>query len=296
LSDEFDCKKIDPGLSYQNFIAPPPLRLNTTEKDVKITVAISADIISILDIDEIDSIFHVQFFLHLTWYDSRLKFYNLKTDTGLNTLSPSEKEEIWKPILVFENTELKESTVVDEDASLTITKAGGFFLSETDKVENQQTFAGDENSITLTRFYNTRFICNYNMQWYPFDIQVCDLTLSLKGKSSDFARLKTEVLQYLGVLEVNQYVVTNFSILVRDTGPGNSDLKISIVLGRKLLTIVLTTFVPTVLLSMISFSTNHFKNFFFEAIVTVNLTVLLVLTTLFIKVIFTFLLWISSCK
>ena len=159
-----------------------------------------------------------------------------------------------------------------------------------EKVENQQTFAGDENSITLSRFYNTRFICNYNMQWYPFDIQVCDLTLSLKGKSSDFARLKTEVLQYLGVLEVNQYVVTNFSMLVRDLGPGNSDLKISIVLGRKLLTIVLTTFVPTVLLSMISFSTNHFKAFFFEAIVTVNLTVLLVLTTLFIKVTFTFLL------
>jgi hypothetical protein len=133
------------------------------------------------------------------------------------------------------------------------------------------------------------------MQWYPFDIQVCDLTLSLKGKSSDFARLKPEVLQYLGVLEVNQYVVTNFSMLVRDQGPGTSDLKISVVLGRKLLTIVLTTFVPTVLLSIISFSTNHFKNFFFEAIVTVNLTVLLVLTTLFIKVIFTFLLWISSC-
>ena len=195
---------------------------------------------------------------------------------------------------MFENTELKQSTVVDEDASLTITKAGDFSLSEMEKVENRQTFAGDENSITLSRFYNTRFICNYNMQWYPFDIQVCDLTLSLKGKSSDFARLKTEVLQYLGVLEVNQYVVTNFSMLVRDQGPGNSDLKISIVLGRKLLTIVLTTFVPTVLLSMISFSTNHFKNFFFEAIVTVNLTVLLVLTTLFIKVIFTFLLWISS--
>ena len=79
-------------------------------------------------------------------------------------------------------------------------------------------------------------------------------------------------------------------MLVRDLGPENSDLKISIVLGRKLLTIVLTTFVPTVLLSMISFSTNHFKNFFFEAIVTVNLTVLLVLATLFITVTFTFLL------
>ena len=35
---------------------------------------------------------------------------------------------------------------------------------------------------------------------------------------------------------------------------------------------------------MVSFSTNYFKAFFFEAIVTVNLTALLVLTTMFISV------------
>ena len=35
---------------------------------------------------------------------------------------------------------------------------------------------------------------------------------------------------------------------------------------------------------MISYSTNYFKAFFFEAIVTVNLTAMLVLTTLFINV------------
>ena len=260
------------------------MKANHSEKSNKIIVEVSADIISILDIDEINSIFHVQFFLHLTWFDSRLKFYNLKNDLGLNTLSPSEKREIWKPVLVFENTELKQSTVVDDDASVTIKKSGDFSLSEMDRVENQQKFGGQENSLILSRFYNTRFICHYNMQWYPFDVQVCYLSLSLKGKSSDFAHMKTKVLQYLGVLEVNQYVVTNFSMLVNDHEPGNSNLKISIILGRRLLTIVLTTFVPTVLLSIISFSTNHFKGFFFEAIVTVNLTVLLVLTTLFIKV------------
>ena len=260
------------------------MKRNNSEKNNKLMIEVSADIISILDIDEINSIFHVQFFLHLTWFDSRLKFYNLKNDIGLNTLSPAEKREIWKPVLVFENTELKQSTVVDDDSSLTIKKSGNFSLTEMDQVENQQKFLGGENSLILSRFYNTRFICHYNMQWYPFDVQVCHLTLSLKGKSSDFAGMKTKVLQYLGVLEVNQYVVTNFSMLVNDHGSGYSNLKISIFLGRRLLTIVLTTFVPTVLLSIISFSTNHFKGFFFEAIVTVNLTVLLVLTTLFIKV------------
>ena len=54
-------------------------------------------------------------------------------------------------------------------------------------------------------------------------------------------------------------------------------------MGRNLLTILLTIFVPTVLLNMISYSTNFFKPFFFEAAVTVNLTAMLVITMMFIS-------------
>ena len=284
LSDEFDCKIINPGQSYQNFIAPPTLKSDTSEQmDDKIAIDVSADIISILDIDEISSIFQVQFFLHFTWYDSRLMYYNLKNDTGLNTLSPEEKQQLWIPVLVFDNTENKLSTVIDEDSILTVSKKGDYTLSTMEDVENRQFFKGDENSITLSRFYNIRFLCNYEMQWYPFDVQSCTLKLSMKGKSSDFARLRADVLQYLGILEVNQYIVDFYTMSVVEEF-NKSTLEVDIILGRRLLTIILTTFVPTVLLNMISYSTNHFKAFFFEAIVTVNLTSMLVLTTLFINV------------
>ena len=47
---------------------------------------------------------------------------------------------------------------------------------------------------------------------------------------------------------------------------------------------MLTTYLPTLLLLIIVHSTNYFKDFFFEAIVTVNLTALLVLTTLYLSV------------
>ena len=40
----------------------------------------------------------------------------------------------------------------------------------------------------------------------------------------------------------------------------------------------------SILLNIISYATNHFKTFFFEAIVTVNVTAMLVQTTLFIEV------------
>ena len=42
----------------------------------KVGIDISADIVSILDIDEISSIFHVQFFLHYSWFDSRWERYH----------------------------------------------------------------------------------------------------------------------------------------------------------------------------------------------------------------------------
>jgi len=47
---------------------------------------------------------------------------------------------------------------------------------------------------------------------------------------------------------------------------------------------ILTIYLPSILLLSIVYATNFFKDFFFEAVVTVNLTALLVLTTLFISV------------
>merc|ERR1712168_1546059 len=55
-------------------------------------------------------------------------------------------------------------------------------------------------------------------------------------------------------------------------------------LGRRLLGVFLTVYFPTVLLNLIGHSTNYFKSFFFEAVITVNLTSMLVLTTMFINV------------
>ena len=58
----------------------------------------------------------------------------------------------------------------------------------------------------------------------------------------------------------------------------------TMVFKRRLLNAILTVYLPTVLVLIIVYATNFFQDFFFEAIVTVNLTSLLVLTTLFISV------------
>ena len=63
-------------------------------------------------------------------------------------------------------------------------------------------------------------------------------------------------------------------------------LKMEIVFKRRLTNELLTTYLPSLLLLFITYATTYFKPFYFEAALTVNLTVLLVLTTLFIRFVF----------
>ena len=84
-------------------------------------------------------------------------------------------------------------------------------------------------------------------------------------------------------------------------GSNNQTVEVEVVLGRRLIGTFMTIYMPTILLNIIGHSTNYFKPFFFEAIVTVNLTVsstnkslsnlynifvevMLVLTTMFVGV------------
>ena len=58
-----------------------------------------------------------------------------------------------------------------------------------------------------------------------------------------------------------------------------------IVFKRRLTNELLTTYLPSFLLLLMSYATTFFKPFYFEAAVTVNLSILLVTTTLFIRLI-----------
>ena len=60
---------------------------------------------------------------------------------------------------------------------------------------------------------------------------------------------------------------------------------VSIYLGRRLLSILTTVFIPSLLLNIIGHITNYFKPFYFESAIAVNLTVMLVLTSMFISVV-----------
>ena len=236
-----------------------------------------------LNIKEVESIFQVKYKLYFNWFDDRLTYENLKNDTDFNTFSPVEKRSIWTPELLFDNTEYILGTVVDSHTYIAVRREG--VSSEPSDTEYQivQHFKGSENMLISSRTYNTRFLCNYNMAMFPFDIQKCNLIFKMKGTSRKFVDLKAHLLKFLGPTEHKQYAVTGCKMEVTKF-QGQQILKVEVMLERKLLGLVLTIFFPTLLLNIISYFTSFFGDSFFPVAVTVNLTSMLVLTTLFVSV------------
>lgn len=75
---------------------------------------------------EVGGYFQVQFVLTMKWFETRLRFKNLKEDISLNSFLPSEVKNVWVPELTFSNTEEKPTTIVDERASISVQKIGRF--------------------------------------------------------------------------------------------------------------------------------------------------------------------------
>ena len=280
VSDEKECKIV--SLDEEKYLkdkTPPPLL-----EGGKLPVELSMDIFNILDIQEVQNTITLKFDLQAKWFDSRLSFYNLKLDKQMNTLIYVESQMIWVPYILFFNTKNHLTSQNDEQTFVTVLRNQEGRLIGTTVNEDIMIYDGATNPIKLNRVYQIEFICEYDMQFYPFDIQVCNIDLIMAGSAEKFIELLPGKLTFSGSKLLSQYYVMDYEIKSGNVEniPG---VKVSIILGRKLLGNILTVFTPTILLNLIGHSTNYYKDFFFEAVVSVNLTVMLVLVTMFISVV-----------
>ena len=278
VSDEKQCKIV--ALDETKYLKDktPPAR----EKGQKLKVVLSMDIFNILAIQEVENIIVLKFDMEATWFDSRLDFYNLNRDSGMNTLIQAEKMKIWVPTILFSNTDIGLTSKNDDVSFITVLRSQNGSLIGSEVNEDIMVYQGAENKIKLNRVYKSEFICNYDMRFYPFDIQECMIEMVVDGSTAKFIDLLPGNLMYSGEPDLAQYYVVGYDILSHKIKKKDG-VKVTLTLGRRLLGTILTVYVPTILLNVIGHSTNYFKSFFFEAVVTVNLTCMLVLVTMFIS-------------
>ena len=77
--------------------------------------------------------------------------------------------------------------------------------------------------------------------------------------------------------------ITNWRLNTKMLGDHHKGVSMTVVLKRKITSEMMTTYFPSLLLTAITFATTFFKPFFFEAALSVNLTTMLVMTTIFIS-------------
>ena len=98
---------------------------------------------------------------------------------------------------------------------------------------------------------------------------------------------QTTVLLVPGNLTIMQsYDMTLFTItksVLQISSQSQTGIQMKITMKRKIMSEMMTTYFPSLLLLMITYATTFFKPFFFEAALSVNLTTMLVMTTIFIS-------------
>ena len=100
--------------------------------------------------------------------------------------------------------------------------------------------------------------------------------------------LKTVALRYdllwlKQAKDMTLFRITHQELFYTNASNPEQGLRMLIVLKRKVMSEIMTTFFPSILLTLITFATTLFKPIYFEASLSVNLTTMLVMTTIFIS-------------
>ena len=102
-------------------------------------------------------------------------------------------------------------------------------------------------------------------------------------KMLDFKTVKLLANQIMmnQTLDMTLFVIRDWNLT---TSSDLGGVRMTIVLKRKIMNEMMTTYLPSLLLILITYATTFFKPYFFEAGLSVNLTTMLVMTTIFMTV------------
>ena len=112
-------------------------------------------------------------------------------------------------------------------------------------------------------------------------IQVCSIDMVLGKGDANRVQLVAEALHMEQNADINLFYITEHHIV--NTSEPRKGVSMEIKFKRKIMSEMMTTYLPSILLMIITFATTFFKPLLIEAALSVNLTTMLVMTTIFIS-------------
>jgi hypothetical protein len=142
-SDEEGCKIVNFPASYNK---------DVTSNNLKSALNTTIEIQNILNIDENQGKIRLSMRVTMGWFDSRLEFFNLKENSGLNVLDEAEFSAIWKPKIIFLNMERKNfEAPVPEQIMVPMDPSRSYHLADYDSLNSSKIYNGSSNAIYLTK-------------------------------------------------------------------------------------------------------------------------------------------------
>ena len=282
-SDEKNCNLVHFEKSnYKKNKPPSPKvirRFPIKPKNYTTNIGISIEIVKMIDIKEANSEVTIFFSVLLFWKDPRLKFDFLKESKENNVIN----EGIWIPKFRFGNQKKWHG---EYPGDLQVLREGKMTENSRTQLTMKQLYEGSENTITMETNYQINFICSFdNIGLYPFDNEFCNIDIYNSRPGHKFIRFIPKNKEYFGKRLVGQYTVENISLEAKEFMQGVNGVRVNIKLGRDLQTIFCVTYLPTILMNMINQATVYLDiTQFLDAIITVNITCMMVLSALFISV------------
>ena len=280
------------------------------------TIKVSIVLFKIVEIDEANHAVDFQYEIVMRWRENRLTYQNLKEDTSLNALSEVDMRKLWLPLVIFANTDQKLTTRLgmewEWNTIVTVTREGDFARSGLDSLHEVEIFKGDENTLSMRQTYTNKFQCQFVLNRYPFDTQVGAKKVNRhRQKLADpfwsqylttyYCPQKCTIDMLVGTLDLKTvtlhpdklwleqekdmtlFQITNHRLIFTNSSNPKQGMRMIVVMKRKIMSEIMTTYFPSILLTLITFATTFFKRIYFEASLSVNLTTMLVMTTIFIS-------------
>ncbi|XP_069974704.1 uncharacterized protein [Penaeus vannamei] len=281
LSDEGDtCRAMDHlPLTYWSNMCPhvsgrPPL------------ISLFVQLVSINEISLENNEFKATLTVSTQWKDARLTFSNLGNCT--NKLLPEIYESIWVPAIAFENANYDDNRHIQQGTeilqSYTVEADGTNYTDVLESFEATKN-NGTEALLRRTIKYLFKFSCDYEYQLFPFDIQECDIVINLPSQtySCPLAWDPARIAVFGNSSTISTYHVDPVRY-VFDPEKGGT-VKLKLLFTRKFDAYLLTTFLPCVLLCVLSELTLfYFDLDAFTDRIAITLSLLIVLASLFAQV------------
>lgn len=147
-------------------------------------------------------------------------------------------------------------------------------------------YNGYENYLRISRKYTITFSCNFNFFYYPFNTNYCSMIFQVKRNTDAYVALLKygDGINYDHNDRLSEYDIGRILVKKLSTREPYSGLEVVIQMKHLYASQILTIFIPSTIINLITYTTFFFKWYDFTNRVMVSLTSLLVLMTLFSQV------------